>query len=118
VSGDSATPLAAAELERLLRDPRRPAPRRGIAVSAASLAALARQPGLVDRLAARYCFTGEDRARGEPILGFQAKRLLLALTLDYETWHPLPAGVRSTGSATCSSRRSASLPSRRALAHA
>ena len=71
MSGDAATPLSAAELERLLREPRRPAPRQRIAVSATSLAALARQPGLVDRLLARYRFTGEDRARGEPMLGFE-----------------------------------------------
>jgi hypothetical protein len=93
VSGDGATALTAVELERLLREPGRPAQRHRIALSATSLSAVARQPGLVDRLQARYRFTGEESVRGEPMLGFETKRLLLALTLDYETWHPLPLGL-------------------------
>ena len=32
------------------------------------------------------------------------RRALAALTVDYETWQPIPAGRRSTGTPTCSAR--------------
>jgi hypothetical protein len=93
VSGEP-TPLTADQLERLLREPAARERERAIVVSSASLARLASRTGLVDELQRRFRFAGSTRPEaGEPLASFEPKRQLIALTLDYETWQPLPPGV-------------------------
>ncbi|HYN04448.1 MAG TPA: hypothetical protein VE359_18510 [Vicinamibacteria bacterium] len=62
-------------------------------VSGGSLwvASLDRAPAALRRALTRLRFTGNAPVV-EPVATFAAKRSLVALTLDYETWHPLPEG--------------------------
>lgn len=110
--------LSAAEFERRLEAGETPPLPQRILISGATLARLAGARGFVERLVRGLCdesslwvselseagetvlrpltrlrFTGTLPAPGRaPVHGFERKRLLLALTIDYETWHPLPPG--------------------------
>ena len=55
------------------------------------VAALDRAPAALHCALTGLRFTGNAPVAG-PVATFTAKRRLVALTLDYETWHPLPEG--------------------------